>query len=986
MAHKEFQYEKQPYQEDCINNVVGIFEEIYQNQNFNNVIHNHLLQNNYPSKISAHKNIDIMMETGTGKTFTYIKTMFELSKNFGYKKFIILVPSVAIREGTQTNFLDTKNYFKAYYANSKDKEIETYFYESGKTSEVAGFINSSNLSCLVMTPASFNAKDNILNRPLERDMYRENAHTLLDVLKQDNPIVIIDEPHKFEGEAFKKYFSGFNNYYLRFGATFPIANKNMDALSLSNIAYILDSISAFRQNLVKRITVHTQDIVSENQTIVEISGKTVSVNNYHNGEFSGKTTLRVGNSFNGKLIAKINKNNIVLANGEIITPDYNLSEDALRLMIADAIKIHFNKEFHLFCKGIKALTLFFIENIPQFRDMQNPVVRRIFEEEYARERKLRIRNYELRVTRDELQVTSDKIPVEGKVRQMVDYLEYLKNDFDTEGRLQVHQGYFSGDKGSADEKIKQGVDEILRDKKKLLSFESPTRFIFSIWALQEGWDNPNVFTICKLSDNGSETSKLQQIGRGLRICVNQNLQRQNMGVLNENQEQFWEVNNLDVVVSNQEVGFVEAIQNEILKNSFQLNDTFTRPDLVLAIHKKNKFNDTEIRNIIKFMDEKTLINFEKTDEAGNEVYSKSSHYSQIIKSYKEKPETIPNTLTANHINAIEHLFTHDINNFVTDAKKLQRKNSIRIKDEHFDDFKTLWTKINQNSLYMIDNLSEENMQQLIHSIVNQIHTLNIQKIFLHHKKTIIHTDDNVYLQQFDVAATPYECRVDYLRLVRELASQTKTPVLFIVKIINALSQDFKENMLKNDLAQAQKEMAEIIRNCLIGDIKAHINYCGIEGKVRHIVAQEFNAGSLGKFQEPAPDRFSLKEKWIFENVIEYDSDFEKHIILQDADNAHIKIFGKMPKLEIQTPLGKYNPDFCYAIEGQNGTKAFLIVESKGYDSFTQISETEKGKIAFAKKFFEKVNEKYKTEGIRIVYEERINKTELAGLVLRAITN
>src|SRR5690606_14530344 len=163
---------------------------------------------------------------------------------------------------------------------------------------------------------------------------------------------------------------------------------------------------------------------------------------------------------------------------------------------------------------------------------------------------------------------------------------FLQNDFDSDNALQVHKGYFSGDKGNADEKIKAGVDEILKDKKKLLSFESPTRFIFSIWALQEGWDNPNVFTICKLSNQGSEISKLQQIVRGLRICVNQYLQRNTVKNLNGNQEEFWKINNLDVVVSSKEQGFVEAIQNEILANSFFVNDTFTKQDFIKTLKEK----------------------------------------------------------------------------------------------------------------------------------------------------------------------------------------------------------------------------------------------------------------------------------------------------------------------------------------------------------------------------------------------------------------
>src|SRR5690606_6068868 len=210
-----------------------------------------------------------------------------------------------------------------------------------------------------------------------------------------------------------------------------------------------------------------------------------------------------------------------------------------------------------FDKDIKALTLFFMQNDISLYRGDNPKIKDIFEEEYKNKR-------------DEIIKTLDPNS---------DYYKYLLNDFDSDGNLQVHKGYFSGDKGNADEKIKLGVDEILKDKKKLLSFESPTRFIFSIWALQEGWDNPNVFTICKLSNQGSEISKLQQIGRGLRICVDQNLKRKTLQSFGGNQEEFWNINNLDVVVSGKEQGFVQGIQNEILANSFFLNTLFTEQEI-----------------------------------------------------------------------------------------------------------------------------------------------------------------------------------------------------------------------------------------------------------------------------------------------------------------------------------------------------------------------------------------------------------------------
>src|SRR5690554_45378 len=252
-------------------------------------------------------------------------------------------------------------------------------------------------------------------------------------------------------------------------------------------------------------------------------------------------------------------------------------------MIRNTIVIHFEKEKKLFENGIKALTLFFIKSDTSLFRGENPVVKNIFEEEYIQIRKEWI----------------EKIDTHSA------YALYLQNDFDADGNLQVHKGYFSGDKGNNDAKIRAGVDEILKDKKKLLSFESPTRFIFSIWALQEGWDNPNVFTICKLSNQGSEISKLQQIGRGLRICVDQRLKRKTLQSFHGNQEEFWNVNNLDVVVSSQEQGFVQAIQNEILANSFFINNVFSEQELKRLLQEKNNFGDHTVRRLLKYWKRKS---------------------------------------------------------------------------------------------------------------------------------------------------------------------------------------------------------------------------------------------------------------------------------------------------------------------------------------------------------------------------------------------
>lgn len=313
---KQFQYEIQEYQEDCISNIVSIFDSLHQKEDFVEVLtaHKNKHKYNFPIQFvqdTKNKNIDIMMETGTGKTFTFIKTIFELSKHFGYKKFIILVPSVPIREGTKNGLKDTKDYFKSVYANEQEKEIETFVYEGGNISAITQFINTARLSVLVMTPSSFNSKDNILNRPLEREMHQPKLFlnndkppkSYLECLKRLNPIVIMDEPHRFEGNAFKTYFEGFDNYYLRFGATFP---KGKDGTPLSNVAYILDSISSFRQNLVKKIVVYTQDIVENTDTLIGIENKKAIVNTLTNGIIVSRE-LGIGAVFNGKSIKKFLK-------------------------------------------------------------------------------------------------------------------------------------------------------------------------------------------------------------------------------------------------------------------------------------------------------------------------------------------------------------------------------------------------------------------------------------------------------------------------------------------------------------------------------------------------------------------------------------------------------------------------------------------------------------------------------------------------------
>ncbi|MGP1439021.1 MAG: DEAD/DEAH box helicase family protein [Treponema sp.] len=968
IENKQFQYETQEYQEICVNNIVSLFEALLQNSNLSKVMREHYNKNKYNFPIQESKNIDIMMETGTGKTFTFLKTIFELNKHYGYKKFIILVPSVPIREGTKTNLKDTKDYFKTLYANEKEKEIESFVYESGNISAITQFIGAQHLSVLVMTPSSFNTKDNILNRPLEKDIHQPDLFlntdtppkSYLECLKRLNPIVIMDELHRFEGNAFKTYFDGFDNYYLRFGATFP---KKKDALPLSNVAYVLDSISSFRQSLVKKITVYTQDVVENKDTLVGIENKKAIVNTLINGIVT-RHELGVGSIFNGKSIKKIHKDSVVLSDDTIEKVDYSLSDESLKEMIRQSIKIHFEKEKSLFEKGIKALTLFFMESdISQFRGA-NPKIKNFFEEEYKKQRK----------------------EIISKIDFSSEYYKYLENDFDLDGNLQVHKGYFSGDKGSSDEKIKVGVEEILKDKKKLLSFESATRFIFSIWALQEGWDNPNVFTICKLSNQGSEISKLQQIGRGLRISVDQSLKRTTLKKLEGDQESFWKINNLDVVVSNKESCFVEAIQNEILSNSFLISTTFTEQELIKTFKEKSGFDDDTVVYLVDdvLKDKKMIVRKAIID--GQKVYEKSPSFSKILKEQD---------LPQEQKNMIENLFSKDASLYVQNGSNKKEKKNVFIKDEHLNEFKYLWKTINKNAFYVLESLTEANEADLIQNIRRDIEKLNIEPILLQTIKSDLNIkkigEDGAITEKLK-STVSYKSKIDYLEFVQSLSSATKIPISFVIKVFNSLSDDFKNKILCNNPKQAQKEISEIIKKNLISMLKANIRYDGIDGKcLPNVFKTEasigskkgktyLDIGSTGKFQKDIEYDFSLKNKWIFEEVIEYDSDFELEIVEEDLDIDSIEIFGKLPRLKIKTPLGEYNPDFCYTIKTSEGKKLFLIVEAKGYNTVTEIPDAEKAKIDFAKKYFESLNEYYKDKDIKISFKERVNKTQLVALI------
>jgi type III restriction enzyme len=927
----KLQFTNQQYQIDCISNILEIFQSLEDGKNFQDILQEHANKHKYQNIFSNKKNIDIMMETGTGKTFTFIKTIFELNKNFSYNKFIILVPSIAILEGTKKNLEITKTYFKEHYNKEIDYLSNIDFYIK----------NLDKLSVLIMTPHSFNKGDkNIINKAYENELPFENDKTILDALKRINPIVIIDEPHKFDGKKFKQYFEGFNNYFLRFGATFPVAKKDDTTIEFSNICYILNGIDAFSQCLVKRIQVLAQGISSQKQDIlkkIDFKNQKIETMSYKNGK-EQIVSKSVGEIFNNFPIKEIKRDNILLNNDEVYKIEdfeYILTEEGIRQMIKSTIQLHFEKEKQLFEKGIKVLSLFFIRNIHDFKG-ENPMIKRIFEEEYRKQ-------------------WNEVVTSTTSLR----YKEYLLKD-SIDGNLQVHKGYFSGDGKNE----KEDVDLILKEKEKLLSFQTQARFIFSVWALQEGWDNPNIFQICKLSNYGSENSKLQQIGRGLRICVNQNGERQTLEKYKENKEDFWEINTLSVIIPASEVDFVKGIQEELSNNFYITKDEFTLKEINDALA-KHGISTLEGR---KFLEKNDII--EGFEKDGEEYYKKTENYKENLEKLQPTEK-----ISQEQISKLkEMLNSSTIKNYINDGK-FQSK-LIQVKKSYVKEFEALWNEINKKAEYIIKDLT--NQTELINKIAKEINKLKITPLSVQSKLHTHNIQNNTFDEEVVKVDKVSNSKFNFKDFIFEISSTAKIPIDFTLEIFNNIED---KEMIKNNPRQAKAEIIEIIKQNLVESIKTTIEYNVIEGEITSNAQTSYKASEIGKTTESYPNPFHLQEKWIFEEIIAFDSVIEKEIICE-AKNKEIEIFAKMPKLKITTPLGTYSPDFCYTIKTEEGKKIILIVEAKGYDTETDIPKDESNKIAFAEKFFEKLNKG--TQNVNIHYKKRINKQELSQIISEII--
>ncbi|GAA9405170.1 type III restriction-modification system endonuclease [Helicobacter pylori] len=961
----KFKFKRLDYQEKCLNQILGVFKGIYLREPENDAqrisnpvfeigaIKDLLLENiqNLRSEqkitqgsvgIDKSLNCDILMETGTGKTFCFLECVYALHKNYHLSKFIVLVPSNAIKLGVLKSVEITREFFKSEYS----VHLESY-------ENTESFILASNHKCcvLVMTFSAFNKEKNTINKScLENTNLFNGAKSYMQALASMRPIVIMDEPHRFLGDKTKKYLEQLNALVtLRFGATFKD--------DYNNLIYALDSKKAFDCALVKSISVAS--VGESNEYFLELKGvvktqndyeATINYTNLENKTQSVKVkkhdnlgVLTQISALEDYIVENITKTEARFLNGFNLLLDQkepfsHLLEGEQEVMLKEAIKSHFEREEGLFKKGIKALCMVFISGVNSYlSENEKPAkLALLFEKLYQQK----------------LEEVLKKDDLDENYRA---YLERTKDNIQ-----KVHGGYFAKSKKESDEA--QVIALILKEKEKLLSFDSDLRFIFSQWALQEGWDNPNVMTICKLAPSHSNITKLQQIGRGLRLAVNDKGER-----ITKEHADFDFVNELVVIVPQVEGDFVGAIQQEISEHSL-IKQAFSAEELEKSgMVKKGYYG-------VLFETLEGLGFGEKTDD---ENFKLTLNQNEFL---EKEPEL-------EKLKDEKYLNLEKLKDFLKDRlvghfrvrNKNERKEKIKINKENFKKFETLWDGLNHQAriTYAIDS------ESLIDEIVTKINSsFNVRS-----KIVSVTTHKKVETMGNDAKTESFEqksaCVWSLHEFISALSNKVKLSFKSVAKVLGNIDEN-KFELIKKNEQESLRRLEELFLEIIYQNIKDKISYQMRETIIKNRKndafydekgeIREFLDGSLGV------DKYEIKnsnarEKCLYENFMQVDSEIEKDTI-EESNDTKIIVFGKLPRVKIPIGLNQtYSPDFGYVVEN-NDKKVLLVVETKGVENESELHEEEKRKISTAKKFFEAL----KKQGVNIEYKTKIKKDQLSALI------
>lgn len=910
--------------------------------------------------------LDIEMETGTGKTYVYIKTMFELNKKYGWSKFIVVVPSIAIREGVKKFFEITSDHFMEHYG----KKARFFIYNSSNLNQLDNFSSSNGISVMIINTQAFASSLKKDGRSKEaRIIYSKRdefgSRRPIDVIKANRPIIILDEPQKMGGDITQKALKNFN----------PLFSLNYSATHAKqhNLIYVLDALDAFNKKLVKRIEVKGFEIKNLRGTdsylyleqIVLSSKKPpmakIELEIKYNKSINRETRiLGVGDDlyfvsrkmeqYKGYIVSEIDPlyGTVTFTNGEIIkTGDIvgDISEkDMRRIQIRETIISHFEKEEKLFNMGIKCLSLFFIDEVAKYRQYDqdgNEILGeygQMFEQEY-----INILNEYIRL--------SD-----------TPYQKYLKSSCSDVSA--VHKGYFSIDKKTGrniDSRLKRGsefsddisaYDLILKNKERLLSFEEPTRFIFSHSALREGWDNPNVFQICTLKHSDSNTAKRQEVGRGLRLCVNRNGNRMDVQSCGET---VHDVNILTVVASESYKTFVVDLQSDIK------TVLYDRPNVAASEYFKGKY--IKVDDIPTLIDENTAnaIEFYLIQNGYVDMKRKvtEKYRSDVaMKTVKDLPEELKPMTEGIHT-LIQSVYDDSIleSMFTNGHEPKVKKNPL---NENFfkREFQALWKEINHKYAYTVKFDSEELIRKAIAYIDQKLFVSELQyTTTVGRQKSEMNeyeiegftsfTGEKTRTQTFKHAQTS-KIKYDLIGKVADGAILTRKTV---AAILQGIRTD-KFFMFRNNPEEFISKVIRLINEQKATMIVEHITYDTIEGEYdSSIFTAEKNTQSF--------DKAFLAKKSIQDYVFtdgSADKSIEKKFA-EDLDSAEeVCVYAKLPKtFRIPTPVGNYSPDWAIAFYEGKVKHIFFIAETKGTMKSLELRPIEQAKISCAKKLFNEIS-------------------------------
>lgn len=910
------------------------------------------------TKLEGRYNLTIEMETGVGKTYTYIKTMYELNRAYGWSKFIVVVPSIAIREGVYKSFQVTQEHFAEEYG----KKIRFFIYNSTQLTEIDRFASDNSINVMIINSQAFNAKGKDARRIyMKLDEFRSRRP--IDIIAKTNPIMIIDEPQSVEGKQTKENLKQFNPLMtLRYSATHK-------SDSIYNMIYRLDAMEAYNKRLVKKIAV--KGITESGSTATESYIYLESINLSKDAptatiqfDMKGATGIRkitrtVSEGYNlydnsgqmeeykqGFVVSRIDGrddsvefiNGIKLYAGDVIG---KVSEDQLRrIQIRETILSHIQRERELFYKGIKVLSLFFIDEVAKYKQYDaagqpmNGSYAEMFEEEY----KDVISNLQIGIGED-------------------DYMKYLS----AISADKTHAGYFSIDKKGKmiDSKVARketttddvdAYDLIMKNKELLLDRDpkkSPVRFIFSHSALREGWDNPNVFQICTLKQSSSDVRKRQEVGRGLRLCVNQDGERMDTNVLGND---VHNVNVLTVIASESYDSFAKGLQNEIAEA------VADRPKAVTA--------ELFIGKIIK-------------DDKGNEQVvdgdtGRAIHFDLIVNGYIDKKGVLTDKYYEDKANgelkvaeevADSAASVIEIIDSIYDSRTMQpenaRSNNVELEvDESklaMPEFKALWSKINSKSVYVVDFDTDELVKKSIDSLDRKLRVSKIYfKVETGAMEQIKSKEELVSGASFvkeesasygNVVAASSNVKYD---LIGKLVDETGLTRKVVIQILQGI-QPATFNQFKNNPEEFIIKAAALINDEKATAIIEHITYDVMDDKYgTDVFTDPTIKGRLGVNAMKA-------KKHLYDHIV-YDSSNEQAFATELDTNTNVAVYVKLPDgFYISTPVGHYNPDWAIAFYEGTVKHIYFVAETKGSMNSMQLRLIEESKIHCAREHFKAIS-------------------------------